>query len=69
MICLGVDIHHVVDGKHKKATKKTKMLIKEMVNWTPNAKTSMISLNAMKIFLAKHLFNFKLLKAKQLGHI
>lgn len=75
MIRLGVHIHHVVDGKRKKAMKKSKMLIKEVVNWTPNAMISTISLSAMKIFLAKHLFNdrgddnFKLLKAKQLGQI
>ncbi len=37
--------------------KRTKMLIKEVVNWTPNAKTSAISLSAIKNFLVNHLFN------------
>jgi hypothetical protein len=38
MINLGVHIHHVVDGKCKKVMKKTKMLIEEVVNWTPMQK-------------------------------
>lgn len=51
------------------------MLVEKVVNWTPNAKTYVISLSTIIFFLAKHLFNdmgddnFKLLKAKQLGHI
>jgi hypothetical protein len=75
MIHLGVHIEHVTDGKCKKAMEKTKMLLKEALNWTPNANTSTISLSAIKNFLVKHFFNdkgddnLKLLKAEQLGHI
>jgi hypothetical protein len=70
MIHLGVHIEHVIDGKCKKAMEKTKMLFEEAVNWSPNAKISMISLSTIKNFLVKHFFNdrdddnLKLLKAK-----
>ncbi len=61
-------LHPIVDARCKKTMYEIKKLIKEGVNWTPNAKTSTISLNANKSFLAKYLFNdsdndnFKLLK-------
>ncbi len=47
----------MVDGKCKEFVDKTRRLIIEEVNHTPNLKISTISLNANKTFLAKHLLD------------
>jgi len=57
VIHFGVHEHLVVDGKCKEFVDKTRRLIVEEVNHTPNPKISTISLNASKTFLAKHLLD------------
>jgi hypothetical protein len=57
MIHLGVHIHHVADGRCRHILYKIKKLIKEEVNWMPDAITFAIFLNTSKSFSAKYLFN------------
>jgi hypothetical protein len=72
VIHLGVDKHHVVDGKCKESMNKTRWLIVKEVDRTPNAKIFVISLSVRKTFVATHLFNesgdglVELLKGEQL---
>jgi hypothetical protein len=51
-IRLGVHNHPVVDGKCQESVKETKRLIAKEVDRKPDANISMISLSAIKTFLA-----------------
>jgi len=74
-IHLDVHNHPVVDGKCQESVKETKRLIAKEVDRKPDANISMISLSAIKTFLASYLFNdssngiMELFKGEQLEHI
>jgi hypothetical protein len=57
VIHLGVHLHLVGDGRCRATMYESRKLIEKEVDWTLDAKTFAISLNTIKSFLAKHMFN------------